>query len=110
MLPTIDHLPELSSPIADVIVGDHVVSEESGDPRQSVPENRRSDMPDMHGLRNIRRAEVDDDGFRLSRPFHTQVLIQSNFVDTMSDKFRRKSEINETGPGDFRRRPDVVHR
>src|ERR1700738_1941257 len=106
MFPTVDHLPELSPPIADMIVGDHLVSEEPGDLCQSVSENRRPDMPNMHWLRNIWRTEVDDHGFRLSYRFHAQTLIQSKFVETMSDKFRRNPEIDESGTGDFRRGPD----
>src|SRR5580700_4006717 len=110
MLPTVDHLSELSSPVADMIICNHVVSDESGNLRQCIPQNRRADVPDVHRFRNIRRAEVDDDGFRLCRPLHAKALIQSKFQEAMSEKFRRKPEINESWTGDFSRFPDIVHR
>ena len=110
MFPTVDHLTELSTPIADMVIRDHFVSEEPGDFCQSVPENRRPNVTDMHRLRNIRGTEVDDDGFRLSSPFDAKALIQSKIVKTMIDKFLRKPEIDESGTGDFRRWPNVVHR
>ena len=76
MFPAVNHLPELSTPIAEMIIGDHGVSQEPSNPCQCVPENRRSDMPDVHRLRDIRRAEVNDDRFAAVRPFHAKTRIR----------------------------------
>src|SRR6202035_3137280 len=109
MLPTIDHFSELSPPIADMIVSNHVVPEEPGDLRQGVPEYRRSDMAYMHRFRDIGRTEVDDDRFWLSRPFDAKAGIQSKLVKTKGEKFRRKLEIDESWAGHFGWQPNIAH-
>src|ERR1700736_6256513 len=101
MLPLVDHFSELSPPIADMIVSDHVVPEEAGDLRQGPPEYRRSHMAHMHRLRDIGRTEVDDDRFWLSRPFDAKARIQSKLVKTKGEKFRRKLKIDESWAGNF---------
>src|ERR1700675_4860153 len=101
MLPTIDHFSELSPPIADMIVSDHVVPEEPGDLRQGVPEYRRSDMAHMHRLRDIGRTEVDHHRFWLGRPLDAKARIQGKLVKTKGEKFRRKLEIDKSWASNF---------
>src|SRR5580693_9365822 len=66
-------------------------------------------MADVHRLRDIGRAEINYDGFWFIRPSHSKTLIQSKFVKTTADKFRRKSEIDKARTSDFRYRSDVAH-
>src|SRR5271165_4383789 len=84
-----------------MIVGDHMVPQEPSNSCQCVPEVRRSDMPDVHRLRNIRRAEVNDDRFRLCYRFHAKMLVESQLMEPLREKLRA---------GDFSRFANVVRR
>src|ERR1700730_26366 len=93
-----------------MIVGDYVVPQEPSNSCQCVPEIHRSDMPDVHRLRNIRRAEVNDDRFRLCYRFHAKMRIESQLLETFPKKLRRKHKIKKPGAGAFRRLANVVRR
>ena len=54
LLPTHQQFTELSPPVADMIVTNDSVSEQSPHPLQSIPDAGRPDVPDMHGLSDIR--------------------------------------------------------
>src|SRR6476620_1204419 len=64
-------------------------------------------MSDMHRLRNVRRAEIDDDRFRSFSSRHPKTRVQSKRAETFGQEFRGKSEINKTGPSNFSGRPKV---
>src|SRR5271165_5927288 len=90
------HLAELSTPITEMIVGDYVMPQEPSNSCQRVPEVHRSDIPDVHRLRNIRRAEVNDDRFRLGYSYHTKMQSESQLLKTVRKKLRRKHEIDKS--------------
>ena len=54
LLPTHQQFTELSPPVADMIVTNDSVSEQSPHPLQRIPDAGRPDVPDMHGLSDIR--------------------------------------------------------
>ena len=56
-----DQQPKLSAPIAQVIVAHHVVTNERQNPRDRIADDRRTQVPNMHLLGDVRAREVDDD-------------------------------------------------
>src|SRR5271165_3624425 len=93
-----------------MIVGDHMVPQEPSNSCQCVPEVRRSDMPDVHRLRNIRRAEINDNCFRLCYRFHAKMRIESQLLKSLRKKLRGKPEIDKARTGDFSWLGNVVRR
>jgi hypothetical protein len=100
MFPAVNHHPELRPPIADVVIADDFVAEERGDTGESVPEHRAANVPDMHRLGDVRRAEVDDDAFRGLRFFDAEAFVAEELGGFCGDRFGAQSEINEAGAGD----------
>ena len=60
MLPAIDDLAELRAPVAEMVVGNHLVSEEAGHAGEALADQGAPQMPDVHRLGDVRAAEVDD--------------------------------------------------
>jgi hypothetical protein len=55
-----DEQPELSAPIAEVVVADNVMTHERQDSRDRIANDRRAQVSDMHLLGDVRAREVDD--------------------------------------------------
>ena len=53
VLVSVNHHAELGAPISQVIIRDHLMSQESQHATQTVANHRRSDMPDVHRLCHI---------------------------------------------------------
>ena len=109
MLPAVDDLAELGAPVADVVVGDDVVAEMAGDPRQGVTENGAADVADVHRLGHVRRAEIDDDGLGLLHKEHAETLIHAQRVDGLREGGIQDLEVNESGACDARGFAEVLH-
>ena len=103
MLPTVNDLPKLGSPVADVIVGDHLVSQKARDPREAVSEDRAPDVPDMHRLRDIRGAEVHENFLRGSCRRNPQPGIGGQRLDAGRNEIRLQTEIQKSGTRHFGR-------
>jgi len=48
-----------------MVVGDHVMAEQSENSRQGLTQNGRANVPDMHRLGDVGRAEIDNDATRV---------------------------------------------
>ena len=66
---TEDQHAKLRSPIADMIVSDYMMAKKPQRARDRVADDSRTNVTDMHGLCDIGRAEIDNDGFRLGYRF-----------------------------------------
>ena len=76
IFPSVNHHSELRAPIAEMIVADDFVAEESGNPRERIAQENAANVTDMHWLRDVGRAEIDDDvGSRRSCARHAESLI-----------------------------------
>jgi hypothetical protein len=64
----LDQHPERPTPVADVVLADHPVAEELHHPHQRVADHRRTQVPDVHLLGDVRRRVVDDDRLRVAWP------------------------------------------
>ena len=62
-----DHA-ELRAPVADVVVADDLVAEESQRAAKRVADHRRADVADVHRLGHVRGGKVDHVSARAGRP------------------------------------------
>ena len=67
LFPAEQQLPELRPPIANVVVRNDLVTEQSQHTLKRVANARRTDVADVHRLGDVRRTEINDDGARPSR-------------------------------------------
>ena len=100
LFPADDEHSKLRAPIADVIIGDDAVAEEFSDAGESVAENCGADVTNVHRLGNIRRTEINDDGFRFRDHRYAVAFIAGSTGDLCGDENRFEFEINEAGAGD----------
>ena len=80
MLPAINDFAKLGSPVADMIVGNNLVAEKSGDTHEAVAENSAPYVPDVHRFGYIWGTEIDDNfasGRYLGNP---QAVVGSQFL------------------------------
>ena len=54
VLPAVDDFSELGTPVTDVIIGDDLMAEMTGDARKGITKDGAADMADMHRLGDIR--------------------------------------------------------
>ena len=64
-LPTDQQLAKLGSPIADVVIGDDAMTQQTQNLGQASAQNGRPDMSNVHRLGDIGRTEIDYDSARL---------------------------------------------
>ena len=64
----LDEHAERTAPVADVVLADDVVAEESEHADQRIADDGGAEVADVHLLGHIRRRVVDDDALGLGRP------------------------------------------
>ena len=109
LFPANQQLAELGAPIADVIVRDHPVTEQSKDPRQRIAQDRGSDMADMHGLGHVRRTEIDHDRARLFRRHKEPMIAPRGRLQHVGNGVGFKPEVEKTGARHRRRFARLRH-
>ena len=102
MLPAVNDLSKLRAPVADVVVGRDIMPEKSCDPCEAVAENRAPDMADMHGLGDIRRAEIEKDFFRARCWTHSKAGIRGQMREGFGEKGIFEADVDKTCAGNFR--------
>ena len=102
MLPAVNDLSKLCAPVADVVVGRDIMPKKSCDSCEAVAENRAPDMTDMHGLGDIRRAEIEKDFFWTRRWTHSKAGIHGQTREGFGEKGILKADIDKTCAGNFR--------
>ena len=85
-----------------MIVGDHLVAEESRYPCQAVPQNGRTDVPHMHGLGHIGRTEIDHHPFGACHRLGKSLSGYSGLKKSSGNSFRLEPNIDETRSSQFR--------
>ena len=94
-------IPKLRAPVADVIIGDHVVPQKARYTREAVANDRTANVTDVHLLRHVRRAEIDDDRFRFGHFWHAQAIVLRQVDEPLSDDRVLQPKIEKTRPGDL---------
>jgi len=69
-----------------MVISDDFVTEKPQDACKAVPDDCGTDVADVHGLGDIGRAEVDDDGFRLRRCRHAKTWVEGDCGDLVFDE------------------------
>ena len=94
-------IAELRAPVADVIVGDDAVAEQPQRARERVAEDRGANVADVHRLGDVRRTEINDDGFRLRGFVEKQMLAARGGFERLRERGIFQPEIQEARAGDF---------
>src|SRR3954466_2240102 len=110
MFPAPDDHPELRAPVANVIVANDIVAEELGNAGERVADDGAPDVADVHRLRDIGRAEVDDDLLRRIGKGNAEAFVLQKGARVLRDGFGFEAEVNESGAGDLRSVEQLVRR
>ncbi len=98
---------KLSTPVADVIVADDTMTDESRDPGERVAENRRPNVTDVHGLGDVRRAEIDDDLPDTPGLGNAETIVTEKLCKALGKPLGFEAKIDEAGASDFGRRAEI---
>ncbi len=94
--------PELRAPVADVVVSDHLETEEPGDAAERIADDRRADVADVHRLGHVWRGEIDDHGLSFAHGRDAEFRIADQGGGAGGVGLREDAEIDETRAGDIR--------
>jgi hypothetical protein len=100
-LPPGEQHPELGAPIAQVIVGDDLVAQQAERARQTIAQNGRADMADVHGLGHVGRTEIDDHSPRLRAGCKEEVFSARRGLQGWASAVGLSRKFKEAGAGDF---------
>ena len=92
---------ELRAPVAEVVVGDEVMAEESQQLRQRVADDRAAQMADVQRLGDVRRRVIDDEGLRRRGRDDAEPFVVGDRLQLLGQPFALEPQIDEAGPGDF---------
>ena len=95
---------KLRAPIANVIVRHHHMPDPPRNARHRITKNRRSNVPDMHGLGHIGARKINDQPprHRPLRPRRPQLFVRQQSLKTRRERLRPQPEINKPRSGHFR--------
>src|SRR5436190_11517644 len=79
-----------------MIVGYHLMTQGSQYPSQSIPQNRRADVADVHWLGDIWRTEINHHSFGLGRLFEEKMFTSPGRLQGSSQRRRFEPEIQKT--------------
>ena len=100
-LPADEQLAELRAPVADVIVRDDVMTEQTQHALERITDAGGADVADVHRLRDVRRAEVDDDGAWLGGLGVEEVFPTEGGLQRLRDGVRLDAKVEEASACNF---------
>jgi len=109
LLPSDQQLAELRAPVADVIVRHHTMTEQAQGAGETVTENGRADMADVHRLGHVRRAEIHDHHARLRRLLKKQMFAAHRRFERLREGRGLQPEIEEARPGNLHLFTPLAH-
>ena len=109
MLVAVEDHAELRAPVADVIVADRGVAEETEHAAQGVADHGRADVADVHRLGHVRGGEVDHERPRPGNRGDAEPGIVHRRRKPFDQPLVAHPQIDEAGPGDFGRGAEVGH-
>ncbi len=107
VFPPVDDLAELRAPVAEMVVGDDLITHEPRHARQAIADDRRAQVADVHRLGDVRAAEVDHHHGRRLRQGHAEARgVGVERAESVGQELRPQAEIDEPRARDLRRRAD----
>jgi len=103
-----DEHAHLEAPVAEVDVSQHVVSRETEEARDGVPDDGCPEVPDVHSLGDVRPRIVHYYLERVLDRGHAQPLIPRHGIHAAGEGPAGNGQVDEAGPGDRHRREPVV--
>ena len=101
LLPTHQQHPELRPPIANMVVRDDAMTEQSQRSRQTIAQDGRANVAHVHGLGYVGRTGVDHDGARLPRLQNERQLGHHGVPERLLQRGNPEAEIDEAGARQF---------
>lgn len=83
------------SPIAEMNVRNNLMSDKLFNPTDRLADNRRAQMPDMHGFGNIGAAGIDNDIFGIFSLGAAQPFVGADFIHQLGNKSIVQREVDE---------------
>lgn len=83
------------SPIAEMNVRNDLMSDKLFNPADCLADNRRAQMPDMHGFGNIGAAGIDNDIFGIFSLGAAQPFVGADFIHQLGNKSIVQREVDE---------------
>jgi len=96
-----DELAHLQAPIAQMHVADDMPAIGAKQLLQRIPDDGRAQMSHMHGLGDIRTAEIDHESLARAGLRRSQIGIARHGVKPLGQHGIGDVEIDESGPRDF---------
>ena len=95
--------PELRAPVAQVVVGDNPVAQQTERAGQTIPQDGGADVADVHGFGHVGRAEIHHHGPRMRGGFAEKVFPARGTLKGLGQRGRFEAEVQETRAGDLHR-------
>jgi hypothetical protein len=96
-----DQLPHLKAPVAEMDVTDHIPLIGAEEPLQTIADDGRAQMTDMHGFGDIRSAEIDEESLAPARFRRTEPHVLRERNATLRQRRVAQIEIDEARPCDL---------
>ena len=94
----LDQHPERRPPVADVVLREHVVADEAQQARNRVADDRAPQVADVHLLRDVRRAVVDDHAVRVGGAGNAEARVLEESRDALLQPLARRRKLMKPGP------------
>ena len=98
-----DEVAHLQAPVAEVHVRDHRIAEEAQEALQRIADHRRAQVADMHGLGDVRAAEIDHGDLTVRRELAAGHRIAAHRLGPRRERRVRDPQIDEARPRHIRR-------
>ena len=90
-----DDKPHLIAPVSQMDIPDHVISLVAKNPFNTLPDDRRTQMPNMQRLRHIRPAVVDHNGLRRFLILNSKLFLRSHIIQIGRYTFFRQLQVDK---------------
>ena len=102
MLEPIDNHAKLGSPIAQMIITDHPMSQEAGNTTDRIAYHGRTNVAHMHRLGDVGGRIINHQATGLAHCGDPQPFIMPHFCQLIDEPAILQPQVNETGTSDFR--------
>ena len=93
----------MRAPVAQVVVGDNPVAQQTERAGQTIPQDGGADVADVHGFGHVGRAEIHHHGPRMRGGFAEKVFPARGTLKGLGQRGRFEAEVQETRAGDLHR-------
>ena len=108
VLPPPEDHSKLRTPVAEVVIRNHLVATKGKNPGQRVADHGGADVPHMHRLGDIGRTEIDDDLGRLGHRHDPQAVVLKGPFHPPNKRRVGYPQIDKPGPNRLARRVEQV--